>query len=83
MVRSLYVTLVLLIVTPRIGVNYTNKQSHVVSVLSLVFSITIPYKYLYQTQATGETRCVQRQRQIQESEICSGKGRQDRQGQIP
>ena len=43
MVRSLYVTLVLLIVTPRIGVNYTNKQSHIVSVLSLVFNITIPY----------------------------------------
>ena len=38
-------------------------------------------QYLYQTQATGETRCVQRQ--IQESETCSGKGRQDRQGQIP
>ena len=43
MVRSLHVTLVLLIVTPRIGVNYTNKQSHIISVLSLVFNITIPY----------------------------------------
>ena len=32
MVRSLYVTLVLLIVTRRRGVNYTNKQSHIVSV---------------------------------------------------
>ena len=42
-------------------------------------------QYLYLTQATGETRCVQRQwqRQIQENEICNGKGRQDRQGQIP
>ena len=27
----------------RIGVNNTNKQSHIVSVLSLVFNITIPY----------------------------------------
>ena len=26
-----------------LGVNYTNKQSHIVSVLSLVFNITIPY----------------------------------------
>ena len=43
MVRSLYVTLVLLIFTPRIGVNYTNKHSHIVSVLSLVFNITIHY----------------------------------------
>ena len=43
MVRSLYVTLVLLIITLRIGVNYTNKQSHIVSSLSLVFNITIPY----------------------------------------
>ena len=46
MVRSLYVTLVLLIVTARIGVNYTNKQSHIVSVLSLVFNITIPYNFV-------------------------------------
>ena len=45
MVRSLYVTLVLLIVTPRIGVNYTNK--HIVSVLNLAFNITIPYTLIH------------------------------------
>ena len=53
MVRSLYVTLVLLIVTPRIGVNYTNKQSHIVSVLSLVFNITILYNYFLITLVWG------------------------------